>query len=38
LGNGLEGLDHQVEFVGAVGLPRNAIVLAGVRVWDLVKS
>jgi hypothetical protein len=28
LGVWLDGLDHQVEFVGAVDLPRNAIVLA----------
>jgi hypothetical protein len=28
LGIRLEGLDHQVEFVGAVDLSRNAIVLA----------
>ena len=28
LGIRLDGLDHQVEFVGAVDLPRNAIVLA----------
>ena len=28
LGVWLDGLDHQVEFVGTVDLPRNAIVLA----------
>ena len=28
LGIQLDGLDHQVEFVGAVDLPRNAIILA----------